>query len=232
MDLQLFGRVIWRFRLLVIVGLLVAVFLATLSLCKIGPHGLKYRGAEQWVSYSRVLVTESGFPEGKLSLSGGADPTRFIQLAIIYSNFTNTDSVQRMLAKPTPLPGSVEAAAVPVTPGSTDVLPIISIAGLSDSQAHANELTARATSALIDYVHQQQRMHDIAEKDLVQLQVIQKPGLPKMLKGRSKTMPIVVFMGCDERLHRARIRARERPPAGTGSRRSSTAVPGQQDRLR
>ena len=25
--------------------------------------------------------------------------------------------------------------------------------------------------------------------------MIQKPGLPKMLKGRSKTMPIVVFMG-------------------------------------
>ena len=106
MDLQLFGRVIWRFRLLVIVGTLAAIFLATLSLCKIGPHGLKYRGAEQWVSYSRVLVTESGFPEGKLSLSGGADPTRFIQLAIIYSNFTNTDSVQRMLAHPTPLPGT------------------------------------------------------------------------------------------------------------------------------
>jgi hypothetical protein len=195
MDLQLFGRVVWRFRLLVAVGTLIAIFLATLSLCKITPQGLTYRGSEEWVSYSRVLVTESGFPEGKLSLSGGADPTRFIQLAIIYSNFTNTDSVARRLARPTPLPGSVEAAAVPVTPGSTDVLPIISIAGISDSRAHSNELTTRATTALIDYVHQQQRVHDIAEKDLVQLQVIQKPGLPKMLKGRSKTMPIVVFMG-------------------------------------
>jgi hypothetical protein len=195
MDLQLFGRVVWRFRLMVIVGTLVAIFLATLSLCKIGPHGLTYRGSEEWVSYSRVLVTESGFPEGKLSLSGGADPTRFIQLAIIYSNFTHTDSVARKLAKPTPLPGSVEAAAVPVTPGSTDVLPIISVAGLSDSGAHSRELTTRATAALISYVRQQQQVHGISEKDLVQLQVIQKPGLPKMLKGRSKTMPIVVFMG-------------------------------------
>jgi hypothetical protein len=195
MDLQLFGRVVWRFRLMVLVGTLAAIFLATLSLCKIGPHGLTYRGSEEWVSYSRVLVTESGFPEGKLSLSGGADPTRFIQLAIIYSNFTHTDSVARQLAKPVPLPGSVEAAAVPVTPGSTDVLPIISIAGLSDSGSHSRELTTRATAALISYVRQQQKAHDIDENDTVQLQVIQKPGLPSLLKGRSKTMPIVVFMG-------------------------------------
>ena len=108
-----------------------------------------------------MLVTESGFPEGKLSLSGGADPTRFIQLAIIYSNFTNTDSVRECSPAHT-APGTVEAAAVPVTPGSTDVLPIISIAGLSDSRTHANELTARATTALIDYVHQQQRVHACA----------------------------------------------------------------------
>ena len=65
MDLSLYGRVIWRFRWLVVLGLILAIALAVLSVAKVSSHGLSYRKHEVWQSSTTVLLTQHGFPWGR-----------------------------------------------------------------------------------------------------------------------------------------------------------------------
>jgi hypothetical protein len=69
MDLQLILRVVWRFRVLVGCGVVLAVALATLSFVKVslvgGKPAMEYRQAEQWESLSTLFVTSRGFPWGE-----------------------------------------------------------------------------------------------------------------------------------------------------------------------
>ncbi len=54
MDFQLYARVLWRFKLLVVLGLMLAIALATLSLVSVSGDGLTYRQNELWSSTTRV----------------------------------------------------------------------------------------------------------------------------------------------------------------------------------
>jgi hypothetical protein len=197
MDLQLYARVMWRFRLLVALGVLLAAGLAVLSMARISTDGkISYRQSEQWVSYSRFFVTEQGFPWGRLSLSGSADPSRFANLALIYANFADTDEVKQLIRKQgPPIRGHIEAAAVLASQSGTDALPIVSVAGIAESKRDSLELTRRGTNALLAYIRNNQHSSDIPDNDRIMVQVIQAPGKSKLIAGRSKTMPIVVFLG-------------------------------------
>ena len=69
MDLTLFFRVIWRYRILVMTGLLVAVLAAFLAMVRITPGGspaLSLRGEKSYASYTTLFVTQTGFPWGRL----------------------------------------------------------------------------------------------------------------------------------------------------------------------
>ena len=68
-DLNLYLRVLWRFRLIVAIGLVLAISLAFASLVKVGfAHGslsLSYRQQPTWQSTTRLFVTQEGFPWGR-----------------------------------------------------------------------------------------------------------------------------------------------------------------------
>ena len=68
MDINLFSRVLWRFRFIVIPGLVLAFVLTALSFLKVDlrTHSVSYRQNEKWVSYANVFVTQHGFPWGKI----------------------------------------------------------------------------------------------------------------------------------------------------------------------
>src|SRR5919199_801399 len=106
MDLQLYARVLWRFRVVAGTGAAIAILLAFLSYVKVGfAHGhptVAHRQSEQWASYSKIFVTQRGFAIGRTSAGEGvpvdadknlppsqrsrfADPLRFTTLAITYS---------------------------------------------------------------------------------------------------------------------------------------------------
>lgn len=193
MDLELFGRVLWRFRTLVGIGLLVAVVLTFFAAVRIGSGGIEYRSQQQWASYSRIFVTESGFPWGKVS-GVAQDPSRFASLAILYANLADSDAVHKTAFGGPPQGGTVEAAPVLVAQNTNDALPLISIAGVSHSRSTAISLAQRETTGLIRVVEQLQTQNGIAPKNRVLLQVVAQPTTAKLLSGRSKTLPIVVFL--------------------------------------
>lgn len=69
MDLHLYLRVIWRFRLLVMAGVIVGLTLSFLSSVSVRLDGgvptFKYREHELWTARATVLVTEPEFPLGR-----------------------------------------------------------------------------------------------------------------------------------------------------------------------
>jgi hypothetical protein len=100
-DLQLILRVIWRFRLVVAVGTVLAVFLAIASFASIsivgGKPSLQYRETEQWESLSTLFVTSRGFPWGSIDTQvSGPDRGSSAK-----PNVTGPEGVQ---AVPTPTP--------------------------------------------------------------------------------------------------------------------------------
>jgi hypothetical protein len=94
-----------------------------------------------------------------------------------------------------PIPGAqIQAAALTTSPGSTDALPIISIAGIAGSPQDSLALTTRDTDALVAYIRDQQAANGIRNANRVVVQVIKHPGQVTVLKGRSKTVPVMVFL--------------------------------------
>src|SRR5581483_3245223 len=107
MDLSLFARVVWRFRLLVLVGLVVAVAAALGSILTIrSSHGTESIGLRTKPSYESqisLLVTQPGFPWGSaMQLYANrvnqpvpvGDPTRLIQATNIYIALANSNDIR------------------------------------------------------------------------------------------------------------------------------------------
>ena len=130
MDLDLYFRVIWRFRVLVAFGLLVATLLAVLSTAQIHfSHGrptLAYRQNEIWQSSSTLLIgqprvrwgpavvptpttrapTASTTAPNATTTDPNAttnlyDPLSFSARAAFYARLANSDSVRKILARVT-----------------------------------------------------------------------------------------------------------------------------------
>jgi len=204
-DLSLFLRVIWSRKWIMACGLVLAGMLAFLSFVRIDLHGknhFKYRQDQQWASYTTLFVTQHGFPWGTLGTTtdvGGAsathatDPSRFISLALIYSQLIPTDAVRQIMLRQGPIKGSIQAAALTDPSNTNDALPLISIAGIAKTPGDATTLVDRATSAFLAYLSRQQSSAGTPPNQRVVVQVINKPGRPKLLQDRSTTLPIVVF---------------------------------------
>jgi hypothetical protein len=191
-----------------LIGLIVALGLTTLTMFRVSPKGLTYRQQETWISYSQVFVTQTGFPWGRLGVTDAgvtkpqpgdlssqvADPGRLTSLAVIYSHLVTTDGVRSLMAPDHPPVGSLEAAPVLDAASGNEPLPIISIAAHSDSAKDAKRLAGAATKALVAYVERQQTRNAIPDKDRVDLVNVVRPDHAALEKGRSKAMPMIVFI--------------------------------------
>ena len=204
MDLALYGRVLRRFRWLLALGLVLAGFLAILSVAKITSHGISYRKPAIYQSTTTLLLTQNGFPWGRTTLPGMnsslgysykyADPTRFSSLTDLYSQFANSDQVRvLMLRAGAPPTWSVQAAPVPAT-NSAGILPVISLAGRAETPADAVRATQVGRTAFLKYVSDQQTLAKIPDSQRIDIQVLQSATPPSVVQPHKKTLPIVVFL--------------------------------------
>lgn len=207
MDLQLVARVVWRFRLLVAMGLLLAVTLAALSVLRVGPDGVAYRESELYASSSRLLVTQRGFPWGRAvpEQTGAtaeeqarqlgvqfANPDRFISLAVLYAQLATSDAIRDVMLKTGPIVGEILAS--PVVAQNNVSLPLIDIVGVAPDPIGAIKLGERATQALSAYLERQQNANHVPRENRIVVQVLSRPQPPQLFQGRSFTLSIVVFL--------------------------------------
>lgn len=208
MDLRLFGRVLWRFKLLIAVGVLVASALAVVSFVRVGPNGLQYRQTELWSSSTRLLVTQQGFPWGRLlaldpSLDPAvearrlgiplADPNRLNTLTILYAELATSDPVRRLLRRNGPIRGKILATPVVVQDGRY-TLPLIDLTAIATSRRRAMTLAEQSATAFRTYLTEQQRANEVPDADRVVVQEVVRPRRAEIYRGRSQTMPLVIFL--------------------------------------
>lgn len=213
MDLPFYLRVLWRFRALVAVGLLLALGLAVLSMVRIGPGGVTWRQDEVWVTRSILFVTQQGFPWGytnpvtadetgkqqrKQTEAGQfADPARFSSLAVLYAQLATSDQVRKLIAPPDGFIRDGEIAAAPVL-ASDNVfaapLPLIRLEAAHKTPEAARALLFRATKSFRTFLASEQARNRIPADQRVLVTVVKKAEKPQLLQGRSTTLPVVVFM--------------------------------------
>ena len=203
MDLRLLARVLWRFRLLVAGGFLVAVTLTFLAVVRVDPGGspmLSYRSPQVFVSSGKLFVTEPGFPWGRRRIVDAdgntqSDPGRLTGLAVLYSTFADSDPVKRILLKDGPVRGKIFASPELSTDTDSSPLPIIEVSATGTTPLAAVELARRASRALSQFIEGEQQVSAIPRGERVVLQTIEQPTKVRLLQGRPKVIPLLLFVG-------------------------------------
>jgi hypothetical protein len=208
-DLLRHIRVLWDHRLALAVGTLVGTLLAILVGYDVhlGESPLiTQRGQEEWMSVSRLLVTQEGFPEGRVTLpaaavggqpvTGGltfADPSRFQGLASLYAVLASSDQVRSRLRE-RPAREQITALVVdPDGPGSLSSLPVIELSTVASSATAASRLNIHTISALRGVLTTEQNHNRIDAASRVRLDTLDFPSAPLLVSGRSHMASIVVF---------------------------------------
>ena len=214
MDLNLYMRVLWRFRVLVVIGALLAATLALLSVTRLsfegGTPSLQYRQSETWSSTVSLFVTQRGFPAGRSvyddayaerlpdgnvqALPRYSDPSRFSSYATLYARFATSDRVRRLIDREGRIPGAIAAEAATLERNPSVILPIVDIVAFANSPRDAVTLADRAGRGLIDYINVQQRRNAISEDKRVIVSVLEGPHGTTIVEGRSLTRPLFIFI--------------------------------------
>jgi len=208
-DLQLYFRVLWRFRFLVALGLLAALALSALSLVSVGPSGVTYRQAEVWSSSAKLLVSQDGFPEGRSiteqykfvidEVTGKevaqplfASSTRFRELAALYAALATTDPAIAVITNDGPLPGALSAATMSSSDG--DSLPVVVMTGTATSPGAAVATANRGAAGFVRYLERGQARSDIPQDTRATVTVVEQASGALLVVPRKLTRPIFIFL--------------------------------------
>jgi hypothetical protein len=220
MNLARHASVLWRFRLVAVAGLTIGIVLAILASYKVGFDGgpsLTPRGSETWTATSSILVTQPGFPEGRVTLpeeqteaavtAGGepieedepkdqvtfADPARLSGLADLYAKFLTSDDVLQHV------PGRPKAAQVTASPFLASsggvVLPVIQLATDAPSSPGAKQLNQQVFKSLSSLIEDQQVANGIGKGQRVEVKLIDAPE-SVLTSPRKKTAAILALFLC------------------------------------
>jgi hypothetical protein len=205
MDVQLAVRVLWRFRLLVAIGLVCALGLSIASYYKV--PSMQPRESEQWESLTTLFVTSRGFPWGQVpeseqqtdgrgtQVQGTPDAGRLSTLASLYMELSTGDAVLRRMAKDGRINGIVQSFPVFVArDAGNPALPMITLSAIAATPRESHDLAARHLNAFTGFLADRQRAANIPPADRVVVEVVRAPTPGVLLEPRKKTRPIVVFL--------------------------------------
>jgi hypothetical protein len=212
MDLGLYFRVIRRFRVLVLGGVVLAIGLAVLTTARVSFAGstpkLTYRQQEVFSSQASLFVTQKGFPWGSTVpqyLPGdpatgnpstpAADPIRLSALTTLYAHLAQSDSVRRLLSLSGAPEGTITVNPVPAPPYSSPaILPLLTVDAIASSPAGAVRLANQAADAFRGWLVREQANAGIPAERRVVVQVVHRASSATLASGRTKTLPVVVFL--------------------------------------
>jgi hypothetical protein len=223
MNLSHHARIVWKHRTVMVAGVLMGAVLAFLAAFSF--PGLERRGGETWRGVSNILVTQKGFPEGRVTLpdqpvegqdgtasqSGGditgsgtgsddgsqkfADPSRLSSLALLYSVIARSDQVRTKVPGPVK-PGQIRAVALDATGNRTTFLPIIELSTTAASAGAAEKLNQEAADSFKALLASEQEKAGIEPTERIELNVLDRPTNPVLVQGRSITSSVLAFFLC------------------------------------
>ena len=217
MNLGRHAAVLWRFRTVTAAGIGFAIIFAVLASYEVRSSGLTPRASETWSATSRILVTQPGFPEGRVTLpekqidsattSDGqaavekfappsdqvefADPARLAALGDLYSKFLTSDEVLRRVPE-RPMPAQVLASPFASSQGGL-LLPIIELKTMAPTGETARAINVHTFKALLGYLAERQRANKIPPARRVELKLIVTPEVA-LLSGSKPTASVLAFL--------------------------------------
>jgi hypothetical protein len=211
MDLALYFRVLWRFKLLVLPGFLVAIALAVLAYGSVDfehGFGITPRKTPVFHTDALLLVTQNGFPWGSSQqqyIPGNpskglpsvpvGDMSRMAGIALIYSELANSDQVRAMTRpKPTKKEKLATSPYAPASAPPGTVLPMVALSADAATPARAAALVNARIDAFRRYIVTNTAA--MPEQDRVVIDVLRRadPKAAVAISGAKKTLPIVVFL--------------------------------------
>src|SRR5215210_2429926 len=164
MNLARHAAVLWRYRVVTAACVLLGVVLAIAASYKVTTSGVEPRGESTYSSVSQVMVTQPGFPEGRVVLPMAptgdqadqadvdpnrlefADPSRFMALADLYTKLLVSDEVRTRIPG-RPKEKQIVASPLPAVSGAP-ILPIIQLTVTARSSEAATQLNRDAVRSL------------------------------------------------------------------------------------
>jgi len=217
MNLGRHATVLWRFRRVTIAGVILGIVLAVLASYSVSPSGLSPRGTETWSAVSSILVTQPGFPEGRVTLpekqindavsvDGSnvteqdsapkdqvefADPARLSGLGDLYSKFLTSDEVLRRV-KGHPTPAQVQASPFASSQGGL-LLPVVQLTTMGTDAKAAYRMNFDVYKSLKDFLDERAAANDIPRSKRVELNILNSPQVT-LMSGRKPTMSVLALM--------------------------------------
>ena len=214
MDISLYLRVLWRFRVVVLLGIVVGALLALVSISRVTFDGVKPelapRQDEVWRSASTLFVTQDGFPWGRTifdesikvdGVDGAqptfiprfADPGRLSGLAVLYTELAKSDEVRRAFLRKAPLGARYEPTVVKSSDGGS-VLPLIYITGYGKTPQMAQYSANLATASFRQYLGTKQAAARIPDDKRVEVVVTNRATTAELFEPRSVVRPVFLFL--------------------------------------
>jgi hypothetical protein len=197
----MYTEVLWRHRVLVAVGLVVALVLAFLSVVRVSSDGFAYRKQETWSNTSVLVLSQESFPEGRSALPPNTDPSRFAAIVDQYAALATSDAVIASLKRQgllEPDAGGTEAPPILATAMPSTVTgsatPLLRLTADAESPAAATRLVIRATDTFINFVKARQQDAGIPKKQRIELEILTRAGVPELIGPRKKTTPIFILL--------------------------------------
>ena len=187
MDLNLFFRVIRRFKFIVILGVIVATSLALLSFARITNDGLAYRQPKQWSSIQQLIVSTDVPPRFR-DTTPVPDP---VIVAQDYVTLATSNAVAPLIRRHGKPPGKVVASIVSNSDGSASRT--FDLQGVGTSKAAARAMAILATNALQEYLPTY-NAESYPPPIKIKLTPLGHPTVPEVIKSPSKTRPVFVFL--------------------------------------
>jgi hypothetical protein len=189
MDINLFFRVLRRFKFIIITGVIVAAALALLSFARITSNGLAYRQPKQWSSTQQLSVAT----RVPLQLQDHVQVPDPIGVAQDYATVATSNAVVPLIrrdagGKP---PGKLLASNVPHSDGSASTT--FELEGIATSSAGARAMVKLATAAFNEYLPVY-NAHSYPPPIKVTVTPLGGPAAPEVIKSPSKTRPTFVFL--------------------------------------
>jgi hypothetical protein len=217
MNLARHAAVLWRFRAVTVAGLVVGLLLAVLASYKV--PSMERRGTSTYMSEAHILVTQRGFPEGRVVLPQApppgteaaeaerqtgsdsdessplefADPGRLMALADLYTQLITSDQVRSRIPQ-NPDPAQITAAPVPANSGA--ILPIISLTTVGPTPQAAHDLNVATIEALKGLIADESKRYEIAPGERVELQMLKASSPGALLTGPGRTASILALLLC------------------------------------
>lgn len=217
MNLSRHASVLWRFRRVTAVGVVLGIALAIFASYRVSSDGLTPRGSETWQATSSILVTQPGFPEGRVTLPEAqieqslgadgqptvdendtpsdkikfADPARLSYQADLYSRFLTSDDVLRRVPEH-PMPAQVIASPFASAQGG-QVQPVIQLQTMAATAEAAHTMNRHTFQALKEFINEGNDAYDLPKAERVEIKLLNTPEVA-LLTGRKPTMSVLAFL--------------------------------------